>query len=105
MKLSIVISAYNEALRLLATLADYARDFVDKFKDEVELIVVVHGLFGLDVRDSQCRAKLFRRGVVENVLSESIEPDWAFDIDLLCRLKRHGYSIREFPIEWHQLSG
>ena len=67
--------------------------------------VVVHGLFGLAVYDSQCGVKLFRREVLEKVLSESIEPGWAFDIDLLYRIKRCGYGILEFPIEWHHVPG
>lgn len=67
--------------------------------------VFVHGLFGLQVNDSQCGAKLFRSDVLKQVLPESTEPGWAFDIDLLCRIKRLGYGIREFPIEWHHVSG
>jgi len=67
--------------------------------------VVVRGVFGLDIRDSQCGAKLFRQDVLEKVLPDSTEPGWAFDIDLLCRIKRLGYGIREFPIEWHHVPG
>jgi glycosyltransferase involved in cell wall biosynthesis len=66
---------------------------------------VVHGLFGLDVRDSQCGAKVFRSDVLDNVLPESTESGWAFDIDLLCRVKRLGYGVREFPVEWHHVPG
>ncbi|VGO21033.1 dolichyl-phosphate beta-glucosyltransferase [Pontiella sulfatireligans] len=67
--------------------------------------VFVHGMFGLNVHDSQCGAKLFRRDVLEKVLPELTEPGWAFDIDLLCRVKRLDYGIREFPIEWHHVPG
>jgi len=67
--------------------------------------LVVHGLFGLAVHDSQCGAKLFRREVLDKILPESTEPGWAFDIDLLCRVKRLGYVIRELPIEWHHVPG
>ncbi|MDF7808350.1 glycosyltransferase family 2 protein [Pontiellaceae bacterium B12219] len=68
-------------------------------------LVIVHSLFGLDVRDSQCGAKLFRREVLDKVLPEFSESGWAFDIELLCRVKRLGYGIREYPIEWHHVSG
>jgi len=67
--------------------------------------VVVHGLFDLSVHDSQCGAKLFRRDVLEKILPDLREPGWAFDIELLCRIKWLGYSIREFPIEWHHVPG
>jgi len=65
----------------------------------------VQGMFGLKVRDSQCGAKVFRADVLDKVLPESSESGWAFDIDLLCRIKRLGYGIREFPIEWHHVPG
>jgi glycosyltransferase involved in cell wall biosynthesis len=67
--------------------------------------VFVQGLFGLELSDSQCGAKLFRRDVLEQVLPEAIEQGWAFDIDLLCRVKRLGYDIRELPTEWHHVAG
>ncbi len=67
--------------------------------------VVVQGLFGLDIHDSQCGAKLFRHEVLDKVLPESTEPGWAFDIDLLCRIKRLGYDFKEVPIEWHHVPG
>lgn len=67
--------------------------------------VVVRGLFRLDVHDSQCGAKLFRREVLDRVLPGTIEPGWAFDIELLCRIQRAGFTIREHPIEWHHVPG
>jgi len=66
---------------------------------------VVRGIFGLEVCDSQCGAKLFRRDVLEKVLPEAVESGWAFDIELLCRVKRMGYGICEFPIQWHHVPG
>jgi glycosyltransferase involved in cell wall biosynthesis len=67
--------------------------------------VIVHVIFSLDICDSQCGAKVFRRDVLDQVLPESIESGWAFDIELLCRIKRLGYGIKECPIEWHHVSG
>ena len=65
----------------------------------------VRALFGLKVHDSQCGAKLFEADVLKDILPETTEPGWAFDIDLLCRIQRAGYAIREFPIEWHHVPG
>ncbi len=67
--------------------------------------IFVHGVFGLQVSDSQCGAKVFSRKALEAVFGEPIEPGWAFDIDLLCRVKRSGYQIKEYPIEWHHVPG
>ncbi|MDF7798961.1 glycosyltransferase [Pontiellaceae bacterium B1224] len=67
--------------------------------------VIVHGFFDLQVHDSQCGAKLFTREVLLPLLPELKEKGWAFDIDLLCRVKRCGYGIREIPVEWHHVPG
>lgn len=65
----------------------------------------VRGVFGLEIYDSQCGAKIFSDEALRKILPEVAERGWAFDIDLLCRLKRQGYSIRELPIEWHHVPG
>ena len=65
----------------------------------------VRSLFRLDVRDSQCGAKIFRRAVVQEILPAVKESSWAFDIELLCRAKNAGYRILEHPIEWHHKHG
>jgi glycosyltransferase involved in cell wall biosynthesis len=65
----------------------------------------VHVLFGLNARDTQCGAKIFRKEVLDEILPEAVESGWAFDIDLLSRVKRHGYGIQEYPIEWHHVPG
>jgi len=67
--------------------------------------IFVRGIFGLNIFDSQCGAKIFQGDVLRDILPKVVEQGWAFDIDLLCRIKRQGYSIRELPIEWHHVPG
>lgn len=67
--------------------------------------VFVHGFFNLHVHDSQCGAKLFPQPVLRSLLPQLKEQGWAFDIDVLCRIKRAGFSILEWPIEWHHVPG
>ena len=67
--------------------------------------LIVRLLFGLKIHDSQCGAKLFRRDVLEKILCKPLEPGWAFDIDILCRLNRNHYTVIEFPAEWRHKSG
>jgi glycosyltransferase involved in cell wall biosynthesis len=62
--------------------------------------LVVQGLFGMNLRDTQCGAKVMRREAVEKVHSSLRIADMAFDINLLYSLKRAGYRIREVPTEW-----
>ena len=67
--------------------------------------LIVRLLFGLKIHDSQCGAKLFRRDALDKILCEPLEQGWAFDIDMLCRLKQNHYTVIEFPAEWHHKSG
>lgn len=61
---------------------------------------IVQMLFWMNIRDTQCGAKLVRRAAVENIHSSLRIADMAFDINLLYSLKRAGYRILEVPTEW-----
>jgi glycosyltransferase involved in cell wall biosynthesis len=62
--------------------------------------VIVQCLFWMNIRDTQCGAKVMRREAVEKVHSSLRIADMAFDINLLYSLKRAGYHLREVPTEW-----
>ena len=62
--------------------------------------LIVQGLFWMNLRDTQCGAKVMRREAVEKVHSSLRIADMAFDINLLYSLKRAGYRILEVPTEW-----
>jgi glycosyltransferase involved in cell wall biosynthesis len=62
--------------------------------------LIVQLLFWMNIRDTQCGAKVMRREAVEKVHSLLRIADMAFDINLLYSLKRAGYRIREVPTEW-----
>jgi glycosyltransferase involved in cell wall biosynthesis len=61
---------------------------------------IVQLLFWMNIRDTQCGAKLLRREAVEKIHSSLRIADMAFDINLLYALKRAGYRILEVPTEW-----
>ena len=61
---------------------------------------IVRMLFGLGLSDTQCGAKLFRRAAINEVLRVLEVADFAFDIEILWRLKRGGYRILEEPTVW-----
>jgi glycosyltransferase involved in cell wall biosynthesis len=61
---------------------------------------IVQFLFRMNLRDTQCGAKVMRREAIEKVHSSLRIADMAFDINLLYSLKRAGYRIREVPTEW-----
>jgi glycosyltransferase involved in cell wall biosynthesis len=61
---------------------------------------IVQLFFWMNIRDTQCGAKVMRREAVEKVHSSLRIADMAFDINLLYSLKRAGYRILEVPTEW-----
>ena len=67
--------------------------------------LIVQVLFWMNIRDTQCGAKVLRRGAVEKVHSSLRIADMAFDLNLLYSLKRAGYRILEVPTEWTDKSG
>lgn len=54
----------------------------------------------LRFNDTQCGAKLFKRATLEKVIDGLGITQWAFDIDLLCRLKSRGLKVIEIPTIW-----
>ena len=56
--------------------------------------------FGLSFRDTQCGAKVFKKTAIDSVLPHMVSRGFEFDVELLWRLARAGYTIGEFPIEW-----
>ncbi len=61
---------------------------------------IVQTLFWLNIRDTQCGAKVMRRAVVEKIHPHLLIADMAFDINLLVAIKRAGFTILEVPTEW-----
>jgi glycosyltransferase involved in cell wall biosynthesis len=62
--------------------------------------LIVQWLFWMNIRDTQCGAKVMRREAVEKIHPYLRIADMAFDINLLYSLKRAGFRILEVPTEW-----
>ena len=62
--------------------------------------LIVQCLFQMNIRDTQCGAKVMRREAVEKVHSHLRIADMAFDINLLYSLHQADYRILEVPTEW-----
>jgi glycosyltransferase involved in cell wall biosynthesis len=61
---------------------------------------IVQVLLRLNIKDTQCPAKVLRRAAVEKIHSALRIADLAFDVNLLYALQREGFRVREVPIEW-----
>jgi hypothetical protein len=66
---------------------------------------IVQGLLWMNIKATQCGAKVMRRQVVERVHASLRIADMAFDINLLYSIKRAGFRILEVPTEWTDQMG
>jgi glycosyltransferase involved in cell wall biosynthesis len=66
---------------------------------------IVQTLFWMNIRDTQCGAKVMKRVVAEKVHPFLRIADMAFDINLLVVIKRSGFKILETPTEWTDKAG
>jgi glycosyltransferase involved in cell wall biosynthesis len=66
---------------------------------------IVQLLFWMNISDTQCGAKVMKRGVVEKIHPTLRIADMAFDINLLYSIKRAGFKILEVPTEWTDQAG
>ena len=62
--------------------------------------LLVRMLFGLDYRDTQCGAKVFRKEALDAVLPSIRSTGFEFDVELLWRLRQNGYRVEEVPTTW-----
>ncbi|MGV3773109.1 MAG: glycosyltransferase [Verrucomicrobiales bacterium] len=62
--------------------------------------LLVQTLFQMNIKDTQCGAKVMSREAVEAIHSYLRIADVAFDINLLYSLKRAGFSVLEVPTVW-----
>jgi glycosyltransferase involved in cell wall biosynthesis len=66
---------------------------------------IVQLLFWMNIRDTQCGAKVMRRAAAEKIHPALRIADMAFDINLLYSMKRAGFRILEVPTEWTDKAG
>jgi glycosyltransferase involved in cell wall biosynthesis len=62
--------------------------------------LLVRLLFALPYTDTQCGAKVFKKSAVDAVLGDMVSTGFEFDVELLWRLSRKGFQVREYPITW-----
>jgi glycosyltransferase involved in cell wall biosynthesis len=62
--------------------------------------LLIRLLFGLAYNDTQCGAKVFKKAAIDTVLPQMTSRGFEFDVELLWRLQRAGYTVVEVPIAW-----
>ncbi|MBI3190747.1 glycosyltransferase family 2 protein [archaeon] len=61
---------------------------------------ITNSFFHLGIRDTQCGAKVFRMKALNRIIDDMKLSGFEFDVELLWRLKKDGYSIFEAPVKW-----
>ncbi|MBI2076290.1 MAG: glycosyltransferase [Candidatus Aenigmarchaeota archaeon] len=61
---------------------------------------LVNLMFNLGVKDTQCGAKVLKKETYNKIKNKLKLTFFEFDVELLWRLKRNGYKIKEIPIVW-----
>lgn len=62
--------------------------------------LIVRILFQMNFTDTQCGAKAFKANAVKTMREQMHSTGWAFDVELLWRLKQNKSTIKEVPIVW-----
>jgi glycosyltransferase involved in cell wall biosynthesis len=67
--------------------------------------IIVNMMFDLNIKDTQCGAKVFKKEVIYQVISSLKTKGFEFDVELLWRIKNGGFKIKEVPIVWKHDNG
>ena len=62
--------------------------------------LAVRTFMGSDLRDHQCGFKALSREAFETLHPVVEDEHWFWDTELLVRAQRHGYTVKEFPVDW-----
>jgi dolichol-phosphate mannosyltransferase len=62
--------------------------------------LLIRILFGLNYHDTQCGAKVFKKSAIDAIMPMMVSRGFEFDVELLWRLRRAGFTVDEIPIEW-----
>lgn len=66
---------------------------------------IVEVFFWMGFKDTQCPAKILRCSAAQSIHSQLRVADLAFDVNLIYALRRAGFNVVEFPIEWEDKLG
>ncbi len=67
--------------------------------------VVMRGVTGLRLRDTQCGFKAFRRAAREAIFPLQTLDGFAFDVELLLLAERLGFRLADLPVRWSNAEG
>lgn len=66
---------------------------------------IVKTIVGIDFKDTQCGFKLYKKETAHNLYSQLKTEGYAFDVEILARAKKKGYTTKELGVNWHDVAG
>jgi len=81
------------------------RPFIKTWGRELIFNPLIRALIGINFRDFQCGAKVFRPHVIKKIIPHITMKDWAFDVELLYLSQKYGFSLKEIPTTWYDRAG
>lgn len=61
---------------------------------------IIRRYLGIRSSDTQCGFKAFQTPVAKELFKNLQTKGWTFDVELLLKADRAGYSIKELPVQW-----
>ncbi len=61
---------------------------------------IIRRYLGIRSSDTQCGFKAFQTPVAKELFKNLQTKGWTFDVELLLKADRTGYSIKELPVQW-----
>ena len=52
------------------------------------------------ITDTQCGFKIYRGNVARSLYAELFTEGFGFDVEILLRALKRGYTVKEFPVDW-----
>jgi len=65
--------------------------------------LLIRSLFFLNYKDTQCGAKIFSKKVLDKVSNKVSFGGWSFDVELLYKIKKEGFKLKEYPTVWSDM--
>lgn len=94
----IIIASRNlPASRILAQNQSRLRSFLGKC-----FALIVGLILSVNVKDTQCGFKLFKKKVAKDIFRKQQIFGFAFDAEILYIAKKKGYKVKELPVIWKQ---
>lgn len=67
------------------------------------LLILLHGILGMQCSDALCGFTFIRRDVVCSLIEGSSDDNgWFYTVELLLRAEKRGVRILDYPVEWQE---